>query len=224
MKTVEIIVNGTTLLAQASGALFWPDRSLLVVSDLHLEKGSRFAAEGVPLPPYDTAETLNRLASDIAHLNPDRVICLGDSFHDAGAGERMAQQDVDRLAGLVDARAWTWISGNHDPTPPTQFGGEVTDELVLGPLCFRHEARENRSDGEISGHYHPKARVRLRGRSQSGACFISDGRRLIMPAYGAYTGGLDVTSPEIKRLLAKRFEVVLLSPQGPRRVPVSSLK
>jgi DNA ligase-associated metallophosphoesterase len=172
-------IAGVTLLADISGALFWDEQSLLVVSDLHLEKGSSFAARGVLLPPYDTVATLSRLAAVIARHDPHMVIALGDSFHDREAHERLSDTDREGLSALQTRRDWIWISGNHDPHLPRDLGGIVAEEVAIGPITFRHEPTG--ASGEIAGHLHPKARVPTRGRSVE-----------VMPAFGAYAGGLSI--------------------------------
>jgi DNA ligase-associated metallophosphoesterase len=185
-----VTIAGVTLVADLSGALFWEAQRLLVVSDLHLEKGSSFAARGVLLPPYDTVATLGRLAAVIARHDPRMVIALGDSFHDRTAHERLAGSDRAALAALQVRRDWIWISGNHDPALPSDLGGVVASEVAIGPIVFRHEPTG--TYGEISGHLHPKARVPTRGRTVERRCFASDGERAVMPAFGAYTGGLSI--------------------------------
>ena len=176
----------------AAGALFWPEPGLLAVADLHLEKGSGFAARGVLLPPYDTAATLGRLGRLIAHYAPRLVIALGDSFHDRDGPARLADTDRATLRALQRGREWIWIAGNHDPEPAAGVGGGFCDTFACGPVVFRHAPRPAPSDGEIAGHLHPVARVAQRGRTTSRRCFAGDGRRLVMPAFGAYTGGLNV--------------------------------
>jgi uncharacterized protein len=203
-------LNGADLLADLSGALVWPERRLLAVADLHLEKGSGFAARGQLLPPYDTAQTLAQLAAIIERHDPETVVCLGDSFHDGKAAQRLGQADGERLAGLVGGRRWIWIAGNHDPAPPLQLGGIVQAELTLGPLLFRHIAAAEASPGEVSGHFHPKAALNWRGRRLGGRCFIGDDRRLILPAFGAYAGGLDVRDPAIAGLFGQRTRIHIL--------------
>lgn len=216
---VSFRLNGAELLADPRGVLVWPARRTLVVADLHLEKGTGFARRGVLLPPYDSAATLARLADALSAYAPDRVIALGDSFHDSGAGTRLGESERARLRALTAERDWIWIAGNHDPEPPADWGGRVLDELVDGPLLFRHEAAGAPGPGEVSGHYHPKARVRLRAGSVSGRCFATDGHRLVLPAFGAYAGGLDVLQPDLRRLFARRFEVLLLAAERVLRVP-----
>ena len=156
-------VMGVSLMADLSGALFWEEQSLLVVSDLHLEKGSSFARRGVLLPPYDSAATLALLALAIARHNPKMVIALGDSFHDRDAHTRLCAADREAIVVMQSRRDWIWISGNHDPALPSDLGGIVAHEVAIGPVAFRHEPTG--APGEIAGHLHPKARVSTRGRS-----------------------------------------------------------
>jgi uncharacterized protein len=183
-------IADVTFLADLSGALFWQEQRLLVVSDLHLEKGSSFAARGVLLPPYDTVATLSRLAAVIARHDPRMVIALGDSFHDRDAHERLSAPDREALSAMQVRRDWIWISGNHDPHLPSDLGGVVADEVAIGPIMFRHEPTG--ASGEIAGHLHPKARIATRGRAMERRCFACDGERAVMPAFGAYTGGLSI--------------------------------
>jgi uncharacterized protein len=185
-------VAATTLLADPDGALYWAEERLLLVADLHLEKGSAFAKRGVLLPPYDTASTLSRLARLVEHYAPRVVVALGDSFHDDHGPLRMSDLDRIKLKGLQRGRDWVWIAGNHDPDLPRDVGGRFADVLAIGGLTFRHEPSEQAQNGEIAGHLHPVARVAQRGRAVSRRCFATDGRRLVMPAFGAYAGGLNV--------------------------------
>ncbi len=189
-RMTAVRVAGVDMIVDLSGVLFWEDEKLLVVSDLHLEKGSSFAARGVLLPPYDTAATLARLGAAITRHSPRMVIALGDSFHDRNAHERLSAPDRESLSVLQVHRDWIWISGNHDPALPREIGGTVCDEVAIGPLVFRHEPTGAR--GEIAGHLHPKARVTTRGRSVERRCFASDGERAVMPSFGSYTGGLNI--------------------------------
>ena len=187
-----ISLAGVALVADPSGALFWPDEGLLAVADLHLEKGSAFAARGVLLPPYDTAAALTRLARLIERYAPRLVVALGDSFHDGGGPARMHESNRAALDALQRGRDWLWIAGNHDPDRCDNIGGRFADVLAFGTLTFRHQPSPQPSDGEIAGHLHPMARVARRGRAVSRRCFATDGRRLIMPAFGAYAGGLNI--------------------------------
>jgi uncharacterized protein len=188
----RLSVCGAALEADLSGALYWPDEDALIVADLHLEKGSSFAARGMLLPPYDTGATLARLGQAIARYAPGLVIALGDSFHDRGGPARVMPQDRAALAALQRDRDWVWIAGNHDPQPSRDIGGTFAQSLSLGPLTFRHEPTQGASDGEIAGHLHPSARVSQRGRAVTRKCFATDGRRMITPAFGAYAGGLNI--------------------------------
>ena len=210
----RLLVNGVALQADVSGALIWPERRLAVVADLHFEKATAFARRGQFLPPYDTAATLDKLEAVIARHGVERVICLGDSFHDAEAAGRLDPAQAARIQALTARLAWTWIAGNHDPAPPADWGGSVAEAVTLGALTFRHEAEAASRGGEISGHYHPKAAVVVRGRRISAPCFVSDGRRLILPAFGAFTGGLNVLDPAIAGLFSKGFHATLLGRNG----------
>jgi len=212
IRAKEVTVAGITLLADLSGALVWEEQKLLVVADLHLEKGSSFAARGILLPPYDTATTLARLAMLIERHAPRLVIALGDSFHDGGGPERMSDISRAALKALQRGRDWLWIAGNHDPDPAQNIGGRFAAELALGPLTFRHEPSPQPCDGEIAGHLHPQARVARCGRAVSRRCFACDGKRLVMPALGAYTGGLNVRDRAFAALFgAASFTAHMLS-------------
>ncbi len=215
-------LNGTEILADISGALFWPERRLLAVADLHLEKGSGFASRGRLLPPYDTAATLLAVSAAIERHDPAVVVCLGDSFHDMEAAGRLGRADRARLSHLTHEHDWIWIAGNHDPAPPASLGGRVLAELVLGPLVFRHVAA-TAAVGEVSGHFHPKAGLSWRGRYVGGRCFIGDDRRLILPAFGAYAGGLDVLDPAIRRLFGRKAKVHILGPTRLYSFPAAQL-
>lgn len=200
---------GQSWQALSQGALFWRERAALIVADLHFEKASAFAALGQMLPPYDSHATLDALEAVIAATAPREVWCLGDSFHDMGAQARMSDETVTRLAALTRARRWTWITGNHDPVPIGDLGGETAHEAALDGLLLRHEARPGEIQPEISGHFHPKWRVTLRGRSVSRRCFVLGERRLIVPAFGAFTGGLDAGAPAIRALIGKDGEALV---------------
>ena len=223
MATLPIEVNGAGLLAHVSGVLYWPERAMLIVADLHLEKGSSYGRSRQFLPPYDTQATLAALARVVEAFHPRRIVCLGDSFHDREAAARLAPDDRSRLAALAAGRDWVWLLGNHDPSPPEDVPGDVAEELVEGPLVLRHEAIAERPDGELSGHFHPKAAIRTRARRVAARCFISDGRRLILPSFGAYTGGLCVTNPAIANLFGRGAHVLVLGGEKLHRFPVSAL-
>ena len=223
--SAELIVNGVRLIADPSGALIWPDAATIAVADLHLEKGSAYAQKGTLLPPYDSRETLDSLAAIIAREQPRRVICLGDSFHDLGAIERIDPTDAVQLARLTKSVEWVWVLGNHDPAPPrgAPWAGRIETSLTLSALTFRHEAEPQGGAGEISGHFHPKAAIRTRARRITGRCFVSDGRRLILPAFGAYAGGLDALDPAISGLFRRGFQAYLIGRATVRAFPRDSL-
>jgi hypothetical protein len=206
---------GADMHALPSGALFIPAAATLVVADLHLEKGSGWARHGALLPPYDSRATLDRVARCIEQMQPRRVLCLGDSFDDRLGPERMTAADRLRLQRLTSPREWIWVAGNHDPGSTPFFGGTIVEEIERDGIAFRHRARAGSGGYEISGHFHPKASMTVGGRRISGRCFVSDGRRLVLPAYGAYAGGLDVFDPALTALLAPRFQVHLI---GRRKV------
>jgi DNA ligase-associated metallophosphoesterase len=198
VRIATVTIAGVTLVADLSGAFFWETERLLVVSDLHLEKGSSYAARGVLLPPYDTVATLSRLSAVVARHDPRTVIALGDSFHDRDAHRRLSAPDREAIAALQARRDWIWIFGNHDPALPSDLGGVVASEVAIGPIVFRHEPTG--AIGEIAGHLHPKARVTTRGRTVERRCFASDEMRAIMPAFGAYTGGLNIRDAAFGRI------------------------
>jgi DNA ligase-associated metallophosphoesterase len=188
----QVDVAGVAFVGDPAGALFWPELGVLAVADLHLEKGSSYAARGVLLPPYDTAATLALLGRLITRYAPRLVVALGDSFHDPEGPARIAGSDLATLHTLQRGRDWIWIAGNHDPEPAAGIGGSFAATLACDPIVFRHEPQTHPCDGEIAGHLHPVARVSQRGRATSRRCFAGDGRRLVMPALGAYTGGLNI--------------------------------
>jgi uncharacterized protein len=191
-ENCEIAIAGVTLVADLGGALYWPEEQLLAVSDLHLEKGSSFAQHGMLLPPYDTASTLERLAGILSRYTVRVVVALGDNFHDPGGPVRLAAADRTKLFALQHGRDWVWITGNHDPNPADCIGGIFARSVALGPLLLQHEPTLQASSGEIAGHLHPVARVSRRGHILTRRCFVSDQTRMIMPAFGAYAGGLNI--------------------------------
>ncbi len=200
MNAHDFTLAGAPLKALNTGALWWPDQSLLCVSDLHLGKSERIARRGgTHLPPYETRDTLTRLAADLALTHARTVICLGDSFDDLGAALALPEEEKLWIARLQAGRRWVWIEGNHDPGP-IELGGSHLAELPQAPLTFRHIAQAGTS-GEVSGHYHPKVRLSLAGRSLSKPAFLYDSDRLILPAYGTYTGGLDSRSDVFRPLM-----------------------
>ena len=233
--TSTLRVNGVDLVAEASGALIWPEAATIVVADLHLEKGSAMARRGTLLPPYDSRATLDRLEDAIARTRARRVICLGDSFHDGDAPERLDAVEVARLVRLTRLVEWIWIIGNHDARPggrtrdtarqavPRAWGGRAEAVVTFGALTFRHEADRQAGPGEVSGHFHPKAAIATRARRITGRCFATDGRRLILPAFGAYAGGLDVLDPAISDLFERGFHAYLIGRATVRAFPSARL-
>jgi DNA ligase-associated metallophosphoesterase len=208
MTAAPIHLAGERLMLDPMGALFWPAQRLLAVSDLHLEKGSSLARRGMLLPPWDTHTTLERLATLLRRYAPETVVALGDSFHDADGAGRLPATEQARLNGMAAAHRFVWVLGNHDPAPPEGIGGESVAEFALGPMVFRHQAITG--PAEIVGHHHPKATVPARTGSVSRPCFVFGGGRLMMPAFGAYTGGLDVRDPAIVKLFPRGGRAFLL--------------
>lgn len=208
MNGHDFPLNGETLTALPSGALWWASQTLLCVSDLHLGKSERFARRGgTQLPPYETRDTLDRLASDLEKTGARQVVCLGDSFDDLGAAMALEEPERLQIAQLQAGKNWIWIEGNHDPGP-VEFGGTHKAELTLGPLTFRHIARVG-ATGEISGHYHPKASVRTRAKTVTRPAFLMDDTRVMLPAYGTYTGGLGSHNPVFDPLFASGAQAIL---------------
>ncbi len=210
--------HGAALEALGSGALYWPAEGLLVVSDLHFGKSARLAAQGGALmPPYEGRETLLRLERDLDATGARRVVCLGDSFDAAGLDLVLPEEEQLWIVRLQAGREWLWVEGNHDPGP-VSLGGTHLAELRLNGLVLRHRA-EDGARGEISGHYHPKARIALRGRVISRPCFLLDDARLILPAYGAYTGGLRTDSAVLSEIMGDGAQAILTGPK-PVRLPM----
>ena len=188
---------GETFAASADGALYWPAEEALLVADLHLEKASWFARLGQFLPPYDSHATLTALAAEVERTGATRLLCLGDSFHDRFGCDRLPASARQLLTSLTSRLDWTWIVGNHDPGFADHCGGRIADEVELGGIILRHEAVRDEPRPEISGHFHPKLRVSLRGRRVSRRCFVASPTKIIMPAFGSLTGGLDAHHPQI---------------------------
>ncbi len=222
---MEIIFMNNTFVLDASGCLFWKEESLLVVSDLHLEKGSSFAAKkGLFMPPYDTQATLEKLALRIAHWQPKSIISLGDSFHDDDAATRLPNSYKQHLTQLMSGRDWIWVSGNHDPSPPKDLGGTFCEEIHIGSINFCHEPRPQFKTGEIAGHLHPAAKIKQRGKSVRRRCFVGDDNRIIMPAFGAFTGGLNVLNEAYANLFdMQNFKSWMLSGENVFEMPAKKL-
>ena len=219
MPSYPFRLNGVEVEALPQGALWWRERRVLAVSDLHLEKGSSYARAGVFLPPYDSRATVDCLAALVAAMMPVRVIAMGDSFHDEEAEGRLDHGTALSLQALTRCCEWVWLAGNHDPEPGERFGGEVAAEWREGPLTFRHEPTVG-SAGEVAGHLHPKIRVETRGRAVSGRCFVTDGNQLVMPAFGALTGGLSARDRDVRRLFRQTPFALLLGPSKVHAVHV----
>jgi DNA ligase-associated metallophosphoesterase len=190
---------GVELMALPQGALFWPVRKALLVADLHLEKASWFARLGQMLPPYDSLATLSDLSALAAATGAEEIWCLGDSFHDRNGCERLPARARALLEDLTARTRWTWITGNHDPGFADHCGGKIVEEAEVDGLLLRHEADPAEPRPELSGHFHPKLRISQRGRSVARRCFVATARKLILPAFGSLTGGLDADHPEIIR-------------------------
>jgi DNA ligase-associated metallophosphoesterase len=207
-----------------SGALYAPEFRALLVADLHLEKGTSLARRGVHLPPYDTRQSLAALAAVLKETRPERLIFLGDSFHDGEARERIDAEDLARLRAITSSVETVWITGNHDPAPPADIGGRIAGEMALGPVMLRHQARAlEDGEAEISGHLHPAAAVHARGQRIRCRCFIADARRLIMPAFGSYTGALSVRSDAFDGLFGE-FHVWMIGGKAIHRFPASRVR
>jgi DNA ligase-associated metallophosphoesterase len=213
VTAAPIHLAGERLMLDPAGALVWPALGLLAVSDLHLEKGSSYAPRGMLLPPWDTRVTLDRLALLLRRYRPRIVLALGDSFHDRDAAYRLPPAERQRVQAMTAATRFVWVRGNHDPDPPDGLGGEAADRFTAGPLVFRHQAQgqiDPSATGEVSGHHHPKAAIPARGTAITRPCFVTDSSRVVMPAFGAYTGGMDVREPGIARLFPRGARVFLL--------------
>lgn len=225
MNGFDFVCAGERVMALPLGALYWPGQRLLAVADLHLEKGSSYAVNARKLlPRYDTRQTLASLARLIDAVQPSTVVCLGDSFHDRDAAERLAPDDRREMTRLAALARFVWIAGNHDPAPPPAGWGDVADEFRQGALVFRHEARFGPADGEVSGHYHPVAALTVRGRGLRRRCFLTDGQRLILPAFGAYAGGLNALDPAIAQLFPVAYDALVVGKDAVRRLSTRQLR
>lgn len=200
---VPFSFGGHALACHGSGALHWPARGALLVADLHFEKASWFASRGQMLPPYDSLATLAELEALVRATGAREVWCLGDSFHDVGGCDRLPEEAQRKLRALTAGTRWTWITGNHDPVMGDRCGGEVVDEAMVDGLVLRHEADPDERAHELSGHFHPKLRVRVRGRQVARRCFVATPLKLVLPAFGSLTGGLDAQAPEIRRAVGR---------------------
>ena len=197
------------LMALPQGALFWPARKALLVADLHLEKASWFARLGQMLPPYDSVATLSDLTALAAGCGAREIWCLGDSFHDRHGCDRLPARARELLTALTASTRWTWVTGNHDPVIADHCGGDIVEEAWVDGLLLRHEADPDEARPELSGHFHPKLRITQRGRQVSRRCFVATERKLILPAFGALTGGLDASHPEIIRAVGGRAQALV---------------
>ena len=218
MSSYHFTLAGASLVALGSGALWWPEKNLLCVSDLHLGKADRVMRRGGPmLPPYETRDTLYRLEADITLTRAEVIVCLGDSFDDKLSGDHLPEAELQWISRLQTGRRWIWIEGNHDPDP-MELGGIYMSALPEPPLVFRHIS-SSRENGEISGHYHPKAQISLRGKSISKPCFLLDSDRLVLPAYGTFTGGLKTQSEALCGLMRPEAVAILTGKQA-RPIPM----
>ena len=223
-RSQRIVLSGVEFIPDLSGALYAPEFRALLVADLHLEKGTSLARRGVHLPPYDTRESLLQLRAAIAEAKPSRLIFLGDSFHDNHARERIDAADLALLRSITASAETTWITGNHDPAPPDDVGGTIVTEMALGPVTLRHEPKVLASgESEIAGHLHPAAAVHARGHRIRCRCFIANERRMIMPAFGSYTGALSVRSEAFTGLFDD-FHVWMIGGKAIHRFPASQVR
>ncbi|TVV70854.1 ligase-associated DNA damage response endonuclease PdeM [Sphingomonas solaris] len=200
---------GTELMALGQGALFWPARRALLVADLHFEKASWYARGGQMLPPYDSIATLADLTALVTACDATEVWCLGDSFHDRHGCERLPDRARDMLRALTGGTRWTWITGNHDAGFADHCGGTIVEEAEVDGLVLRHEADRHDPRPELSGHFHPRLYVTLRGRRIARRCFVASPSKLILPAFGALTGGLDAADPAIVRAAGRPAQALV---------------
>ena len=223
-RSQRITIAGMDFIPDLSGALYAPEFKALLVADLHLEKGTSLARRGVHLPPYDTRESLLQLQAVLRETRPERLIFLGDSFHDGEARERIDDADLLTLRAVTQSADTLWITGNHDPKPPQDIGGRIVTEVAFGAITLRHEPKPLPSDeAEIAGHLHPAAAVHARGHRIRCRCFIADHRRIIMPAFGSYTGALSVRSNAFDGLFGE-FHVWMIGGKAIHRFPAASVR
>lgn len=223
MGAQALVLAGEALALDPSGALVFPDRGMVVIADLHFEKGSAFARRGRLLPPYDTRRSLDLLEVVLDRVRPRTVVSLGDGFHDPGGAGRLAAADRARLTALVARHDWLWVLGNHDPAPPEGLGGRSEPALQVGRVVLRHQPGTAPGWSGVAGHLHPVARLHRRARSVTRSCFVGDGARMLLPAFGAYTGGLDVRDAAIRHLFPSGCAAWLLGRRTVHRVPVDRL-
>ncbi len=225
-RAARIELGGLELLPDLAGALYVPDFEALLVADLHLEKASSLARRGVHLPPYDTRATLEHLSFSLAAARPKRLILLGDSFHDDEAHLRIDASDIAELARLTRGIDVIWLAGNHDPSPPQALGGHFAEEIALGPITLRHiPAALAEEEFEIAGHLHPAASLAQRGRALRRKCFIGHERRIVMPAYGSFTGGLSVSAEPFQAIFPDgRFDVWMIGGKAIHRFPAGRIR
>lgn len=225
-KTHVIKLGGLDLIPDLSGSLFVPDYNTLLVADLHLEQGASLARRGIHAPPYDSRQSLAQLASVVSAISPEQLIFLGDSFHDSSAEKYIADEDRAALLQITALRNTMWITGNHDPYASESLGGESADEVILGPITLRHVPKLDLGDEfEISGHLHPGATITQRGRHIRTKCFVGDERRLILPAFGSYTGAFSISAPAFNNLFDdSKTEVFMLGQSAIHKFPRHKLR
>lgn len=221
-EMVPLSFAGHELMALPEGALYWPARRALLLADLHFEKASWFAARGQMLPPYDSIATLSAVAALADRTQAAELWCLGDSFHDSRGAERLPAVARDLLTGLTARLDWRWITGNHDVALDDPFGGTIHEEAEVDGLLLRHEADPRELRPELSGHFHPKLRVQVRGRSVARRCFVATRTKLILPAFGALTGGLDAHHPEIIRAVGPDAQALIAVEGKLLRFPIAA--
>lgn len=219
---VRLSFSGHDLIPLPEGGLFWPARRALLVADLHLEKASWFARAGQMLPPYDTLATLTELTALATATGAEEIWCLGDSFHDRDGCDRLPAEARAMLTALTESTRWTWITGNHDPAFADHCGGRIMEEAEVDGMLLRHQADPAETRPEISGHFHPKLSITRRGRSLSRRCFVRAERKLILPAFGALTGGLDARHPEIRRAVGPDAQALVPLADRLLRFPIAA--